>query len=119
MNGRVPRRLGRVDGERSASRRGPPRSSSQLEWQMLQRVVQVRTLPARRPGELDHRESVEELDEEDAPLEPGEVDTETEMLSDPKRQLRIRVASNIELVRVSEDLLVAVRRRVDHRDLVT
>ncbi len=43
---------------------------------------------------------VEQLFEEDATLEPGEVDAETEVLGDAEREVRVRVAADVEVVRV-------------------
>src|SRR5216684_2532477 len=78
------------------------RSRRQAERQVLERVVEVRPLAARLTGELDRREPVEELGEEHPSLEPGEVDTEAEVLGDPERQMGIRIPFDVEAVRVGE-----------------
>ena len=53
-----------------------------------------------------------------APLEAGQVHAEAEVLGDAERQVRVRRAADVELLRIVEHVFVAVRGRVDHHDLV-
>src|SRR3954447_9975432 len=79
------------------------RSRGEAHRQRLQRVVEVRAHAARFADELDGREAVEELLEEDAGLQPREVHAEAEVLRDAERQVRVRVPGDVEPVGIGED----------------
>ena len=51
-------------------------------------------------------------------LEPGDVRAEAEVGAEAERDVRVRVAVEVDLVRVGEHGLVPVGRRVDERDAV-
>ena len=70
------------------------------------------------PVELDRRVGGQQLGEEHAAFEAGEVHAEAVVLGDPERQVRVGAAVDVEALGVVEDVLVAVGRRVVHRDLV-
>ena len=60
----------------------------------------------------------QQLLEEHPPLEPRQVHAEAVVLGDAERQMRVRLAVDVEPLRVVEDRFVAVGRRVVHRHLV-
>ena len=69
-----------------------------------------------RAGELDVVQAFDELAEDDAQLEAGEVGAEAEVLADAEAEVRVGRAVDAEGERLVEDLLVAIRRRVEQAE---
>ena len=70
------------------------------------------------PVSLDGGEPSEELFEEDATFETGEVDAEAEVLGDAEAQVRVGSPEDVEGLGVGEHGFVPIGRGVHHGDLV-
>ena len=64
------------------------------------------------PVELDRLQPRDQLAVERAALHAGELRSEAEVRAEAERHVLVRVAADIELVGVVEDVLVAVRGRI-------
>src|SRR5688572_6002441 len=99
--------------ERPASRRGA------ADGQLLDPVDEVRPEATHRSRRSKPRHPSEQLLEHDARFESRQARTETEVRSaGTEGNVVVRVALDVELVRSFERSIVAIGRRVPHRDLV-
>src|SRR5262245_55531213 len=91
----------------------------QPQRQMAATGVAVTARPLDRAGDLEAREAAEQGAEHDAHLEPRQTGAEAEMHAMTEPQMRIGLAPHVELHRMREDALVAVRRPLPEQHLVT
>src|ERR1700722_3015635 len=80
---------------------------------MFDAADQAGAHPLWRAGQFDRFNPFGELAEHRLQFQSGQVSAETEMLADTEREMMIRIAPDIEGIRVCEDLFVAVGRRVE------
>ena len=85
---------------------------------VLDAADEVRAQPFDRPDELYIREPRKKLFERDPHLEPGEPGAETEMVTDAESDVLVRIAADVEALRLGERLVVVVRRNVPENDFV-
>src|SRR5208282_6834631 len=79
----------------------------------LDSADEARAQPLDRSGQLDVIQALCELTEDHLQLEPGKIGPQAEVLADSKRQMRVRVARDVEAERSVEDFLIAVGRGIE------
>src|SRR5215472_6942320 len=86
---------------------------------MLDPMDEVGPDIAHRAGQLEPADAGQQLLQQDAQLQPGQMAAEAVVWAAlAKAQMVIRLASDVEGVRMVEDRLVAVARCVPHNHLV-
>src|SRR4051794_12744352 len=71
-----------------------------------------------RTGRLEMYELRRQLPEHRPQLPSGQVGAETEVLAEPEGEVKVRVAADVEAVRIGELALVSIGRRVPERHRV-
>src|SRR5262245_44910823 len=95
----------------------PPRPGSGADEQALAAQGDVVRLPPGLLDELEVREAVHQRGERDLQLLAAERRAEAEVDPRAEREVRVRVAGQVELVRLAEHLRVAVRRTEQESEL--
>src|SRR5271169_1405907 len=103
----------------SHRRRGRLRAPVQLQRQALDLGSEVRRGPLDRAGRREVGKGGEQHGQEQLELESRDVAAQAVMLAEAKGEMWIRVPINIEVIRILEDIGIAIRRAEPRDDPIT